>query len=552
MPIPHKLGTVYTPSKLASWVADLLLAELHQHDTVILDPACGDGALLQAVHAHQRPALQLHGIDIDPAAVQATGTRLGAHVQLQLGDALQQLRSPTPTSPRPHGIIANPPWGADTLLPPSQLRALGYSLAKGNVESSDLFIEACLDRVRPSGVLALIIPDSLFLPDHKRLRQLLLERSRLLLLARLGEGFFPGIFRGTVVLVARRGAAPPGHQVRCFRLDKGWRSRILEDQATLSQADAALSHHVPQARFRGDDQQRYDIDLEQKDVAVVARIQEQPMPWSRWLVTRRGAEISKLGTVARCPVCGWASPLPRHPRTVACTDCGQSYGSHDAPAKPIVRPLSPTNERGWVPLIVGEDVDRHRCSPTRALQLDVPGINYKPAQWYRETKLLVRKTGLGIKAAIDADGCWTTQVVYHFVPAPGTQPPPFLLHYLQGVLGSRTLLAWHLVRQGENEWRSHPYLTQKTIQQLPIPLPRPDTQGWQQAQAIAAQVQKLGPRPTPGGSADVALEQLVAGMYGLDSGDCAWVQSVLERAQQLQPIRTLVLTEPAHLKPRLV
>src|SRR5438874_2005611 len=44
-----QLGAVYTPDVLADWVADELLSLLGVERPCVLDPACGDGALLRAV-----------------------------------------------------------------------------------------------------------------------------------------------------------------------------------------------------------------------------------------------------------------------------------------------------------------------------------------------------------------------------------------------------------------------------------------------------------------------------------------------------------------------
>jgi len=540
---------VYTPPLLARWVASLLLAELEpsSEPLQVLDPACGAGALLRAVMDQHPGEVRAQGLDRDPEALRSARAALGPGARLEQADALDWLagRSRLPVQ----GLIANPPWGAELQQDARALRALGYSLARGQFDSADLFAEGSLAATAPGTVVALLLPDSIFLPEHQGLRRLVLEHSSLILAARLGEGFFPGVFRGAAVLLLRRGAAPAGHLVSCLRIPRPWRQRILAGEVTLAQANAALAHAVPQARFAADPQARFDIDQRRQDEGAVLHLERRTMPWQRWLTSGRGVEISRSGRIMRCPGCAHARPWPRSPRA-ECRSCGARIVLAKLPQERIVRPLQGTPPDGWAPLITGQDVGRHRCNPGHRIRLAVPGISYKPQAWYQGPKLLLRKTGVGIKAAVDPSGAHTTQVVYHFRPRPDA--PPFLLDYLQGVLCSRALLAWHLVRRGENEWRSHPYLTQQLIQGFPIPDLHPGGWRWAQARAIAAAVQRRRQATEHDGPEDLAIERLVAGLFELRAEHQAWMLQILVRAQQLEPIRSLQLADPAAIRPRRV
>ncbi len=192
--------------------------------------------------------------------------------------------------------------------------------------------------------------------------------------------------------------------------------------------------------------------------------------------------LSKTGSVILCPRCKTARPVPRNETALKCQSCGLKFELSEGIWKKIIR-RSKTVPSGWRRLIVGEDVDRYSCHSSRIIEDNVR-INYKNPSSFEGSKLLVRKTGVGIKAAIDETGAFTNQVVFHYRAKPNSTPS-FFLDYILGVLCSRVMLAYHLKRTGENEWRSHPYVTQKTIAELPVPLVSEGGRQWRQARAIA-------------------------------------------------------------------
>ena len=209
------LGSVYTPASLANWVARTFIemASLRSN-AVVCDPACGDGELLRAVQAN-RPSMTLLGIDIDPSAVEIASRKKDAgRFLFKNCDALGSPDSSRIPSwallfgkKNIDGVIANPPWGADLNASRQELTAIGYSFAKGQFDSWNLFVEATLSNLRPSGTAAFIIPDSIFLPEHARMREFLHSNVQIAFIARLGEGFFPEIFRGTAIVIVRK--SPP-------------------------------------------------------------------------------------------------------------------------------------------------------------------------------------------------------------------------------------------------------------------------------------------------------------------------------------------------------
>jgi hypothetical protein len=545
-------GIVYTPPVLAQWVAGQLVRYLDwDPPPLVVDPAVGEGALLGAVAERLSGHVQLAGVDIDTRALVHAGFSLPSGALLLQADALRPKPSVSALTGWRHvlpgevdAVIMNPPWGATLRQSRLELSHAGFTLCRGQFDSYDVFVELGLRLVRDGGVVAAILPDSLFHPEHEPLRRLLLESSRLLSIARLGEGFFPGIYRGAAVVMFRKQCPDDAVQVGCFRLTKAWRREVLTGVVSLSEVQKHLSHSVPQARFTADASARFDLDVRIGDQRPVNVIERAGHEWARWVESGRGVELSKSGLVLMCTACSHAAPKPRNGVPQSCTRCGAK--EDDLRVESIIRRLeSPPPTGKWHPLIVGEDVNRYSVAPSRMIRLGVNGINYKAGVAFDRPKLLIRKTGVGIKAAVDNSGSLTNQVVFHYMAR--NDAPPFVLDYLEGVLSSRTLLAFHLKRVGEFEWRSHPYLTQRVINSLPIPDPTESEHTQKLAEAIAKSASLF--RQTPSPELDLRIEGLVLSLYGLNSDDSDWIRRVLEYAESLEHIRLVKVDDWSVMRP---
>lgn len=165
-------GTFYTPPSLVDWVLDRVLVAGEQAS--VLDPACGAGHFLVA--AARRSIAQglapagavglVHGVDLDPVAVQITRLRLralapdiGTEPDVRLADGLGE----HPGAPY-DVVVGNPPFlgqlrrrtAASTTGRAARPSGLGpYA------DTSAVFLRRCLDLVRPGGRVALVQPLSL-------------------------------------------------------------------------------------------------------------------------------------------------------------------------------------------------------------------------------------------------------------------------------------------------------------------------------------------------------------------------------------------------------
>lgn len=540
-----ELGAVYTPQSLAKWVADLVAENLPSTPSTITDFGCGEGALLVAMHK-TLPFARLVGIETNDAAISEAKKLLPSTTRLINADVLnptgladfdlaefwrQNMDGPT------DAVIMNPPWGAIHSLSNNSAKQLGLSLAVGQYDTYDLFCELAIKATRDGGAFGFILPDSVLLSEHRRLREFLLERTSLKLIARLGEGLFPNVYCGCVVITGVVGTPSANHQTECLRLTKQNRA---EAAGTFEEHRRIQSHFVGQSRFKNNDECCFDIDVSTRD-KTVEKIQKLGGAWTSLLDSRRGAEISKSGKVLVCTGCGFSRPLPKI-SDATCQNCGRnlSSGQLDKIVSHVLLSEVPS-----APFIVGEDVKRYAVSSRRWLRTDISGISYKRRSEAGRQRILVRKTGIGLNAAFDETDSITNQVVFEYTLKENVRLPFSYIHYVLGVLCSRTLFAYHLKRGGDLEWRSHPYVTQKSLATLPIPVPQRGKPSWKQAAAIASVVE----RHLTTTDADLEIEALVAGLFQLDRSDMDWVSDVLNDAADLDAMTRLRLDTSMSIEP---
>ena len=170
-------GIHYTPEELADFLATEALALAKGDSLRVLDPACGDGALLEAItRASTGQKLRLYGLDSDPDAIEKAYDRLRHHQgpdvrlelrqtnfveeiasslyipgQLAFGQNVGNLASSFDI------VIANPPYVRTQVLGASSAQALarGFGLT-GRVDLYHAFVVAMEAALREGGVLSLL------------------------------------------------------------------------------------------------------------------------------------------------------------------------------------------------------------------------------------------------------------------------------------------------------------------------------------------------------------------------------------------------------------
>lgn len=183
--VARKYGVVYTPDRLADFAAELLCSEIEESkfDNIkVLDPACGECALLDSVKKIKGKGYEYIGIDVDKTAILSASreyTIINNDTILPKNVRKKTAEFWAGKLPVINAIIANPPWSSEKIYNRDDLRNAGFELTVGQYDSFVLFLELAYKMICENGVFAFIIPDSIFDSQNENLRRFLTQNTEI-------------------------------------------------------------------------------------------------------------------------------------------------------------------------------------------------------------------------------------------------------------------------------------------------------------------------------------------------------------------------------------
>lgn len=237
-------GQYFTPRHVIDFCVRMLAPS--KSDTV-LDPACGSGGFLLHTLGYVRDhepltevalkrycGTKLWGFDISARAVRVAKAlmvlvddgatnilRLNSLLRPDMGGLLPLVESSAAdgtlltvedvcrTRMRRHKgfdlVMTNPPFAGE-VREPHVLEGYAVSRGRTRAERDVLFVERCIELLRPGGRLAIVLPHNKFAGSaFASLRQLLMRRTRVLAVVGLGRNtFLPHTHQKASVLFAQR------------------------------------------------------------------------------------------------------------------------------------------------------------------------------------------------------------------------------------------------------------------------------------------------------------------------------------------------------------
>lgn len=556
-------GVFYSPLFLSEYLAKKVVKYFgNRKIATAIDPACGDSILLRSfanelLETQNKNLPKIFGLDKDINAIISSTSKF-ADKALKMfvtnfinTDALfpingknsidgwDEFRKGLKCQNGFDIAISNPPWGSDLNgYDPVNLN-FNFALAKGQFDVFDLFVETILNNLNEDGVYGLILPDSVFSQEQARLRCLLAKNTTIHLIARLGEKIFPEINRACVIIVGRKAKPKSNHQVDCFRLSSNYKKQVISNELSLEEVERQFMHKVPQSRFFENDNCVFDIDLKTDEQKTFDKIQKSRLLVKQFVKNTRGAEISKKGVVCQCPQCQHWMPYPKL-KQPKCNNCNTALNIESVAKEKIILNH---NGAGNIKLKVGEDLFRFTSVSKTWINTLKEGINYKDLSIYNGDKILVRKTGVGITASIDYENAVTNQVVY-ILKLKTAVEENLSLEFVLAVLNSRAMTYYLIKKFGENEWKSHPYLTQTML--INLPFPKIDFNS-ADAKKLISRVTKIvrnevskSKEKNIAKANDLFIERVVAHFFKLNQTDYKAIFETLSSSEQLIPIKRLL------------
>lgn len=231
-------GQVYSPADIVSYILAKTLApsltQIPVSEIRVFEPACGDGRFIMKVYdlllreyqqqgwpkaAAVRNILsqQLYGMDINAQAIAQARNTLQKQAgmipeHIICGDTLNKgssyLEVPL-LADHYDVIVGNPPYVTWEIEAETRAfyRKHYRTAAQGRINLYRLFIERCIELLKPDGYLGFICPNTYLTDrDSRLLRQLLLEQTHILEIACLSESaaVFSGVTQATTILVVQK------------------------------------------------------------------------------------------------------------------------------------------------------------------------------------------------------------------------------------------------------------------------------------------------------------------------------------------------------------
>jgi type I restriction-modification system DNA methylase subunit len=210
----------FTPAPIVEFLVAALADRMR--NAVVCDPASGTGGfLVEVIKANVSPS-QVIGFEIDERRAWVTVINLFVHGAEApqcycyldggtLGSAALEHKETLDV------IVTNPPFGSDFADQPALSRfVLGQG--KQSRRRGILFIERCLELLRPGGWLGIVIDEGvLSLPSAADVRQLILQKAELIAVVSLPEtAFMPYASVNTSILILRKADRPSQSQLTFY------------------------------------------------------------------------------------------------------------------------------------------------------------------------------------------------------------------------------------------------------------------------------------------------------------------------------------------------
>ena len=386
-------------------------------------------------------------------------------------------------------IVGNPPWVESKKFDPEdkEFYEKGFDVAKKQYDLFSLFVERSLACLKEGGLLGFIIPDRFLTNlDYVDFRKFILNNCKIVKILHLGDGVFKEVRMPSAIIILQKESKDKLRDKNPVKY-----SSIGSGQELSETYDVKL-----QNEFLNNPNQVFSIFSDAETGRIIEKIKKDSVPFGDLVTNARGVEIGKS-------------------------------------SKLILPNKTSSNQ---VKFLVGKDIDRYYLHSNSFLQLGEAGIDYKDAALYAGPKLLIRKTGSGIRAVLDTENHYVIQVIYMFK----SKDPSLDPNYLLGILNSKLMSFYYFSVFGERDRKTFPHLTQGKVLSLPFRVVSKEKQAElaslvRSVQKVVCELEALGGKRTDKALGliekkailDKQIDGVVYEIYGINEKEKNSIEKVL-------------------------
>ena len=372
-------------------------------------------------------------------------------------------------------VLGNPPWGQKGVDKDERRRKFILSTlrsTKGIFDHFRGFVELSARLVRPNGTFGLALPDILLLKDYEETRELLLRNTTITLIHWWGQVFSSATI-DAITLVAVKNEAAVAHKI----------SVIIRSE------NREVRHDVPQSDFDNNPRKVFNLHLVPGKRRLLERIARASRPLADLFEVHEGVHSGNIRRELFVPS--------------RVDDTCEKLVVSGAEMKPFV-----VSWRG--------DFIRLAAVPTTRTRERYANVGR--IEWHRRPKVVVRRTGDSVLAAVDMEGLFFSNNFFLVLPKPEC---PLDLVSLCALLNTR-FMTWYFRCIEPRAGRVFAELKIKHINAFPIPkllLDQPARNGFElfaqhRAELATAHAHEQGCEPKLSGL-DEQLEEIVCQLLGL-------------------------------------
>lgn len=233
-------GQFFTPRYLVDFCVNILNPQSNES---ILDPAAGSGAFLYHAYLHGKiKGSDLWGFDFDNTVVRIArllmyvGAVRGVHIHKinsllkkdtqasflekessEIFTTIEDVLRIEKKKDLFDVIITNPPFAGE-IVEPDILKSYEISYGKARIERDVLFVERCINLLKPGGRMAIVLPDNIFgSRDNETLRRWIYDICRIVGVVGIPRNaFMPHTAVKTSVLFLQKRKSPRNSSEEVF------------------------------------------------------------------------------------------------------------------------------------------------------------------------------------------------------------------------------------------------------------------------------------------------------------------------------------------------